>query len=390
MTSTVILSDNGVSSGSAGVKTTGGNDGTLLLQTTTSGGTATTAVTIDTSQNVGVGTSSPAISGVITAVNAKSTSSSGPAVIVAQSNDGACSVGLMGGNSTSDNPAITFQKSLRFGTVTDLGIGGFTERMRIDSSGNVGIGTSSPRAKMEVSGGALMAGASGGIVLYGRGDATYPSSGLGYFSLQTNNTDNVNGGISFYTLTSGTLSEKARIDTSGNLLVNSTSASASEKFGVYTTGAGATNVFLKNSNTAASGTYFLWGQANGTDKILWNTTGSVAIAAGQTYGNISDRKYKTNIVDTTPKLADVMRLKVRNFSTLSDPETKYVGWIAQEFQEVFPSLVFEFESKSEGDATETSLGVKESALTPILVKAIQEQQALITTLTERITALEAK
>jgi hypothetical protein len=47
-----ILSDNGVSSGTAGVKTTGSNDGQLALQTTTSGGTATTALTIDTSQNI--------------------------------------------------------------------------------------------------------------------------------------------------------------------------------------------------------------------------------------------------------------------------------------------------------------------------------------------------
>jgi hypothetical protein len=54
-----ILSDNGVSSGTAGVKTTGSNDGQLALQTTTAGGTATTALTIDTSQNVGIGTSSP-------------------------------------------------------------------------------------------------------------------------------------------------------------------------------------------------------------------------------------------------------------------------------------------------------------------------------------------
>jgi hypothetical protein len=47
-----ILSDNGVSSGTAGVKTTGSNDGILELQTTTAGGTATTAMTINTSQAV--------------------------------------------------------------------------------------------------------------------------------------------------------------------------------------------------------------------------------------------------------------------------------------------------------------------------------------------------
>ena len=48
----ILLSDNGVSSGSAGIKTSGSNDGTLALQTTTAAGTATTAVSIDTSQNV--------------------------------------------------------------------------------------------------------------------------------------------------------------------------------------------------------------------------------------------------------------------------------------------------------------------------------------------------
>jgi len=45
-----ILSDNGVSSGTAGLKTSGSNDGILELQTTTGGGTATTAITINTSQ----------------------------------------------------------------------------------------------------------------------------------------------------------------------------------------------------------------------------------------------------------------------------------------------------------------------------------------------------
>lgn len=52
MTATTILSDNGVASGSSGYKLDGGNDGTLQLRTTTTGGTPTTAVTIDNSQVV--------------------------------------------------------------------------------------------------------------------------------------------------------------------------------------------------------------------------------------------------------------------------------------------------------------------------------------------------
>ena len=50
MASTTILSDNGVSSGSAGLKSTAGNDGVLILQTTTSGGTATNAISISNTQ----------------------------------------------------------------------------------------------------------------------------------------------------------------------------------------------------------------------------------------------------------------------------------------------------------------------------------------------------
>ena len=47
-----ILSDNGVSSGSAGIKTTADSTGALALQTTTAGGAATTALTISTAQVV--------------------------------------------------------------------------------------------------------------------------------------------------------------------------------------------------------------------------------------------------------------------------------------------------------------------------------------------------
>jgi hypothetical protein len=54
-----ILSDNGVTSGSAGLKTTAASDGALALQTTTAGGTATTALTISTAQNVGIGVTTP-------------------------------------------------------------------------------------------------------------------------------------------------------------------------------------------------------------------------------------------------------------------------------------------------------------------------------------------
>ena len=51
MTASTLTADNGASSGTSGIKYNGGTDGTLQIQTTTSGGTATTALTIDNSQN---------------------------------------------------------------------------------------------------------------------------------------------------------------------------------------------------------------------------------------------------------------------------------------------------------------------------------------------------
>ena len=61
-----ILSDNGVSSGSAGLKTTAASDGILVLQTTTSGGTATNAIYVDNLQNVGLTAAPSAWGGVST------------------------------------------------------------------------------------------------------------------------------------------------------------------------------------------------------------------------------------------------------------------------------------------------------------------------------------
>lgn len=52
MSSTILLSDNGATSGISGYQLTGGTDGTLTIQTTTAGGTPTTALSIGTNQVV--------------------------------------------------------------------------------------------------------------------------------------------------------------------------------------------------------------------------------------------------------------------------------------------------------------------------------------------------
>jgi hypothetical protein len=107
------------------------------------------------------------------------------------------------------------------------------------------------------------------------------------------------------------------------------------------------------------------------------------------YGAISDVKLKENIVDASPKLADLMQVKVRNYNLIGHT-TKQIGVVAQELKTVFPAMVDESPDRDEvgNDLGTTTKSVKYSVFVPMLIKAMQEQQALITQLTARITALE--
>ena len=124
-----------------------------------------------------------------------------------------------------------------------------------------------------------------------------------------------------------------------------------------------------------------------------NSSGAAYNATG-TWGTISsDQRLKENIIDATPKLNDVLSLQVRNFNYIGKEE-KYIGFIAQELEEVFPSLVTtndmrEFDRNGNVvSGLEDTKGVKVGMDFAILVKAIQEQQTIIEDLKSRLETLE--
>jgi hypothetical protein len=105
-----------------------------------------------------------------------------------------------------------------------------------------------------------------------------------------------------------------------------------------------------------------------------------------TYSTSSDERLKTDVQDLTDGLTTINALRPRKFKWISEGEdAKYDhGFIAQELYEDYSKPV----QVGGEDPTIDPWSVENQSLVPILVKAIQEQQALIESLTARIETLE--
>ena len=103
------------------------------------------------------------------------------------------------------------------------------------------------------------------------------------------------------------------------------------------------------------------------------------------YSSTSDIRLKKNIGASTSLLDKVNKLQVKeyHYKTQADSDTKTIGFIAQELEKEFPSLV----THANTDGEDTYL-VNYSGVGVIAIKAIQEQQELIKRLTERVEKLE--
>ena len=123
------------------------------------------------------------------------------------------------------------------------------------------------------------------------------------------------------------------------------------------------------STGAGSSTFYVW--SNGNVQNINNS-----------YTAISDIKLKENIVDATPKLDDLMKVKIKNYNLIGT-DLKQIGVVAQELEDVFPNLIDEHQDKGKDengkqiDLETTTKSVKYSVFVPILIKAIQELTAKV-------------
>ena len=293
----------------------------------------------------------------------------------------------LGGTNATD---VTFGAGVKITNFVSTGIddNATSTAITIDSSENVGIGTSSPDEKLTLSADGSTASQPVAISL----NANRASGSGGATSIIESETDGASSEsrLKFYTRpgSGSNPTERMRILNGGQVVLGGTSwvGGASTDSGLQidmNTSTDATfGLIIRNGSNASSFIH----KMNGS---TFNTTG--------TFGSFSDERFKENIVDAKSKLEEVKQLKVRNFNLIGEQE-KYLGFIAQEIEQVFPNIVdtqaerTHEEKDNDGNVTtvttpETKL-VKTTVLIPILTKALQEAITKIEELEARITALE--
>jgi hypothetical protein len=266
-----------------------------------------------------------------------------------------------------------------FGTdIVGVSTGG-SERVRVDASGNVGIGTSAPVGRLEVfrsdSGGWLRL--SRGLSGTGKGSVSFGLNNAGVYSEAASisafsDSGNVNNGfLDFATTNSaGSMNNRMRLDSSGNLLVGTTSTTNSARFACNNTAGTRKWGF----GTSGSGTPFY---------VIDDATGSgVQLTAGATsWSAFSDERIKTSVVPFANAIEKITTLRAGTGRYLTDAENVSRSFlIAQDVQVVLPEAVDVSEDE------QGTLTLRYTDLIPLLTAAIQEQQALIASQSEIISA----
>jgi Chaperone of endosialidase len=242
---------------------------------------------------------------------------------------------------------------------------------------NVGIGVSNPQSKLSVNGTT----ASGGLAI---GDSTYTST--------SGTVAPANGALIQGSVGMGLTTPQVPLHVNGQ---------------VYVAGTGVTGQFFSGTANQdgvqinpgwigiqrTTGHCINLGKPAGADGNL-----EVFFAAGTSVGQIttngsitsysttSDERLKENIRPSAKGLNEVMKIQVRDYNFKSKPGQNETGFIAQQLYTVLPDVV----TRGGEDPAKDPWTVDYGRVTPLLTRAIQEQQVEIGVLKKRLKVLEAE
>jgi hypothetical protein len=280
--------------------------------------------------------------------------------------------------------------------------------MTLDASGNLGVGTTSPSTYgkfVTYSSGGYFAVDTNGQVNSVQSLDTASAGGrysgsssvglLGSIHIEQTTTGSAGGYITFRTSPSGstTPTERARIDSSGNLLVGNTSQpaffSAAAKMYVETSGSDYITAF-RSTNASPSGiaisysttpnaasNYFIDARDNTAQRFAVKSNGGIDNYSGNNT-NLSDRREKTNFSPATSYLDKICAIPVQTFNyidqNLEEDGGLTLGVVAQDVQAIAPELVSEgnWGTKEE---PKMRLSIYQTDLQYALMKALQELKA---------------
>ena len=281
-----------------------------------------------------------------------------------------------------------------------------TDTLHVDSTNNkVGIGTTSPSAPFHIH-----EASSNSAYMRISNDTTGSTAGNGFeiaidsserpYLWNYENTD-------MYFGTNN--SERMRIDSSGRLLVGTTSTNlASGGYAFYT---GSVDFqMIGHASGVTTGNYYIGFSYNGSTIGAITQNGTTGVS----YNTSSDYRLKENVTDITDGIERVKQLNPSRFNFIADADTTVDGFLAHEAATVVPEAVTgekdamrdeEYEVTpavldDDGNVVTEAVietrsvpdyqGIDQAKLVPLLTAALQEAITKIETLETKVAALEAE
>jgi len=176
-------------------------------------------------------------------------------------------------------------------------------------------------------------------------------------------------------------STRMRITSGGNFLVGGTTTIGDN--GILLANADYTATY-RSTGTAGAYVHAFASDIGGTRTVKY------AVYANGTVGAVSDQNLKKNIEPARNYLTDLMNIEVVKYNWVSDEENapKELGYIAQQVETVFPSMVDEHSYNDGNGNSVTQKMLKKEVFIPMMLKAIQELNAKVDAQALEIQALK--
>jgi len=285
----------------------------------------------------------------------------------------------------------------------DLADGTFdTDTLVVDAANNrVGIGTSSPRTTLNLAANNSGQGAVltiensdtsittndviGQIDFYANDGSTGGTGQKATIQAISSNSSGTSTDLIFGTspFPDTTATERARIDSSGNLLVGTTSVISGSVDGANICVDPINEGSIRVSRNSGS---------NSNQITFWNTNGKVGsittVSTSTAYNTSSDYRLKENVVNLTDASDRINQIPVHRFNFIVDPDRTLDGFLAHEVQTVVPEAITGEHNEVDEDGNPVYQQIDQSKIVPLLTAALQEALSEIADLKTRVAALE--